>query len=280
MSFVLPAPLAGQTENERIAQAIVIIKNFVADTCQRPSVTGNRTTISGKATIEAETKGLARVLAKLGGEIGGNAERVNWEGVGQEQLAQAIESGNKCAERMTEILQPVFLPVPAPAPASVTNTEVPKKGQPQYASRSKYGFLEWEIGVHAAPEACFAGIRARSDWLTKIGLTQAVPNSSECLPVPERTTCSYEGNGRDAPLYPVCYWTSENCRSDYAAITTMLTSVSPSEQVMRVPCEEVDWTAAAKRYEAYELWLEPPMRGGRRSLKRLHFVFTVQQRTP
>jgi hypothetical protein len=288
LSLILPVPLAAQTENERLSRAIVIIKNFVADTCQRPGVTGTRTTIAAKAAIEAETKGLARILATLGGEVGGNAERVNWDGVGQEQLAQAMESGNQCAQRMTEILQPVFLPVPAPtpapapaaAPAGVTNLEAAKKGQPQYASRSTYGFLEWEIGIHATPEGCFGGVRARSDWLTQIGLTQAVPHSSECVPVPERPACSYEGTGRDAPLYPVCYWTAENCRSDYAVITKMLTNARSSEQVIRVPCEEVDWAAAAKRHEAYALWLQPTMPGGRRGLKRLHFVYTVQQRTP
>lgn len=240
IGLVLPTSLEAQVESQRATEALRIINQHIATVCHRPNTIGNRTTVSANAKIDANIKGLIGKLVDVGGEVGANAERVNWDGVAQEQMAQAIDSGNKCSIRMTELLLPLLMPVPVTAVDSTAGaSKTTKPSQARYAVRGSYGFVRWDSGLFPTPDACSA----------RIGMARA----SDCRRLPERLVCAYES--RDgSPLYPVCYWALQECESEYKAITEYLAQRS-EVRVSRVACEETDWADAAKRYET---WRKPP----------------------
>lgn len=257
MAVGLPASstLHAQALTER-QEALEHIQSFIARVCQRAEVSGSRTTVGGRAQIDADLKGLSRLLANVGGEVGANAERVSWDGVAQEQVVQAIESGNACGVQISELLVPLLLSEPVTPPEEPSTSAGPESGatgETRYAARHVYGFLRWQNGIHPNPEACVASIVAE----TRSSLV------SECARVPETMACSYETRW-DFPLYPICYWSMETCLEDYDIITQRLAGGGVFGSIVRVGCEETAWRTAVERFNA---WVDPPPTGGLRRLR-------------
>lgn len=234
--------LHAQAPTER-QEALEHIQSFIARVCQRAVVSGSRTTVGGRAQIDADLKGLSRLLANVGGEVGANAERVSWDGVAQEQVVQAIESGNACGVQITELLVPLLLSEPVSPPDDPSPSAAPEAGatgETRYGARHVYGFLRWQNGLHPTAETCVASIvgAARSSMV------------SECARVPATLACSYEGRG-DAPLYPICYWSMQSCRADYDTVTERLARSDAFSDIVRVGCEQTPRRAAVERYNAW-----------------------------
>lgn len=250
LGLVASHPVLGQTESER-ARALAIIWEFTAKACPRPSLDGRRTTVGGKADLSAELKGLTRALMDVKGTIGGQAEKVTWDGLAQADIARALESTDKCTIELNRLLIPRFIPefrASAPErPASAPGDKPPIAAQ--YAARSQNGIMVWRFGLHPTAAACLASLARRE--LTP--MSGESTRTSECFRLPDRPACSYE-SFEGGPAYPVCYWTLARCEEDYGRITIAAAGREDARRVKRSGCEEVERTQAAAHYE---LWSNP-----------------------
>ena len=239
--LVAASTAVAQSSGEQ-QRALEIIEQFIGKVCQRPTG-GSRTTIGGNVQIDAELKGLTRLLVNVGGQIGAQAQKVSWDGVAQDQIAQAMAAGNNCSVQITALLFPRFFPETSPGPSSKPPAASQSKSAgPQYAARRSYGFLQWRNGLHPTAETCVASI-SPSDLISR---------TTDCRRVPERLVCSYESYNRGA-LFPICYWTAEDCETDYRLITARLAKRPPDVwPIARVGCEDVERTKAVAQYEAWE----------------------------
>lgn len=236
---IAPNRSMAQTSDAAFDAALALISNFITRNCQRPAATGSRTEISGNAKIEAELKGLTKLLAGVGGDVGANAKRVIWDGVDQSQMAAAMPSGNDCAVKMTELLAPRLLPqrsATATEPDRVRgDTKQPDVATALYGVRRDCGqVLFWRKALHATPQGCLS--------VLSVG--------DVCRRLPQYLYCSYEAVPDSTAVYPVCHWTAKDCGTYFENVTALgkETRASP---IRRVDCEQVLTQAAAKHYEAY-----------------------------
>jgi hypothetical protein len=192
--------------------------------CQKPELTGGSTTLEGSLTLKAGFDGLKAKLISLGGEIGVRAQRVTWEGIGQDQLGEAVASGNNCAATVMQVLGPLLVPMTGPRtgdrPPFVTFPFVPFGLQSPILLYQTYG----------TAEQC-----AEDQFVRPF-------DPYECRRLPERVPCFYTKTAQHERL--TCHWTMAACEMDYFR-NRPLGGVG-------VRCEETGWTEALTRFRAIE----------------------------
>ncbi len=265
--LMAPQPSVAQTYVQERDAAITIINDFIATNCQRPPVKGSQTNIGIDAKVEAKLKGLtARLLADVGGEVGTNARRAQWDGVAQSHIAEAMAAGNQCSVEMAKLLLPRLLPPkskeltqPVREDDDVMQLDVTKK---QYGVRSRYEkFVIWWEGLSATSEACLSK-------LSGVG--------GECRQLPQHMFCSYDYYP-GFPLRPWCYWTANDCENHFEYSRKLAQKLDlhygrtrpPS---YRIGCERVPSSRALTQWETLRSEcakpFEPPEGLGR--LMRMH----------
>lgn len=262
LGVLVSYPVSAQTESEKV-RALALIGDFTARVCPRPSVDGGRKTVSGKADLSAELKGLTRALIDVKGAIGAQAETVSWDGVAQSDIARALESADKCTIEITKLLVPRFIPEfreppVAPPPAPGISDAPAARASPvsaQYGARNENGVMVWRYGRHPSSGDCLTRLASRS--LALIPFSGESTRASECFLLPTRPVCSFEAFD-GGPAYPVCYWTAAACESDYSRTTGAATGRDEARKVRRSGCEEIEWGQAAG---IYELWSNPKAHG-------------------
>lgn len=236
LCLIAPQLSAAQTYAEQIDAAITLINAFIAENCQRPTGKGGQTHISVDAKVEGKLKGLTTLVAEVGGDVGANAERTQWDGVDQSDMAEAMAAGNKCSVEMTKLVLPHFFP---PRPKDLMQPGGEDDGAVQIGvTKERYGvrsgsekFLVWEKGISATADDC----------LRKLSYA-----GGECRGVPQHLYCSYEYNP-NFPVRPLCFWMAEDCETYFGG-----SAMSAPHPSYRIGCQRIPSSQALAQYETLE----------------------------